>query len=87
MFEVEYLCNGWVNKGEVNANLVFCDWPNFKYPLIDFAFCPRLSVIDVGVVRFKILLRITSSIRLLEHRRSQGVSPGGPPLTQLKCYQ
>ena len=32
MFEVEYLCDEWVKKDGVNANLVQYDWPNFKYP-------------------------------------------------------
>ena len=31
VFEVEYLCNEWVKKDGVNANLVQYDWPNFKY--------------------------------------------------------
>ena len=42
MFEEENLCNGWVKKDGVNANLVFCDWPNFRYP-IDFGFSLRLT--------------------------------------------
>ena len=32
VFKVEYLWNGWVKKDGVNANPIFCDWPNFKYP-------------------------------------------------------
>ena len=32
VFEVEYLYNGWVKKDGVNANLVLCDWPNFRHP-------------------------------------------------------
>ena len=44
MFEVEYLWTGWVKKDGVNANLVLCDWPNFRYP-IDFAFSPHLSIV------------------------------------------
>ena len=37
-FEVEYLCNGWVKKDEVNANLVLFNWPNFTVDTpIDFA--------------------------------------------------
>ena len=32
VFEVEYLWNGWVKKDGINANLVLCDWPNFKFP-------------------------------------------------------
>ena len=32
VFEVEYLENGWVKKVEVNANLVLCNWPKFRYP-------------------------------------------------------
>ena len=36
MFEVEYLWNGCNKKDGVNANLVLCTWPNFRYP-IDFA--------------------------------------------------
>ena len=32
VFEVEYLCDEWVKKDGVNANLVQYDWPNFKYP-------------------------------------------------------
>ena len=31
VFEVEYLCDEWVKKDGVNANLVQYDWPNFKY--------------------------------------------------------
>ena len=41
VFEVEYFWNGWVTKVGVYANLVSCDWPNFRYP-IDFAFSPGL---------------------------------------------
>ena len=43
MFEVGHLCNGWVKKDGVTANLVLSDWPNFKYP-IDFAFSPTLTL-------------------------------------------
>ena len=42
MFEVEYLCDGRAKKDGVNANLVLCDWPNFRHPN-DFAFSPRLN--------------------------------------------
>ena len=42
MFEVEYLCNGYVKKNGVNANLVLCDWLTLDTS-IDFAFSPRLS--------------------------------------------
>ena len=31
VFEVEYLWSGWVKKDGVNANLVLCDSPNFRY--------------------------------------------------------
>ena len=34
MFEVEYLWNGWVKKGEANANLVLCDWLNFVFEIV-----------------------------------------------------
>ena len=30
MFEVEYLCNEWVKKDGVNANLVLRNWPNLR---------------------------------------------------------
>ena len=44
VFKVKYLCNGWVKKDGVNANLVY-DWPNFSVDILnDFAFSPRLSV-------------------------------------------
>ena len=43
MFKVEYFLNGSVKKDGVNANLILCNWPNFKY-LIDFTFSSRLSL-------------------------------------------
>ena len=42
LFEVEYFRNCWVKKDEVNANLVLCDWPNFRDSHW-FAFNPRLT--------------------------------------------
>ena len=45
VFEVKYLCSGWVKMDRVNANLVLYDWPNFRYP-IDFAFIPGLITND-----------------------------------------
>ena len=42
VFEVEYLCNRWVKKNGVNANLIWYDWSNFDTP-IDFAFRPRFK--------------------------------------------
>ena len=32
VFEVKYLWKGSVKKNGVNANLVLCDWPSFRYP-------------------------------------------------------
>ena len=43
VFKVDYLWNGCVKKDEVNANLVLCNWPNFRPP-INYAFSPRLSL-------------------------------------------
>ena len=43
VFVIEDLCNGWVKKDGVNANVVSCNWRN--YIRIDFAFSPRLSIL------------------------------------------
>ena len=42
MFEVEYLCSGWVKKDGINANLVSLIGLSLDPP-IDFAFSPRLN--------------------------------------------
>ena len=42
VFEVEYLCNGWVKNNGVNANLVYTIRPTLHTP-INFALSPRLS--------------------------------------------
>ena len=55
VFKVEYLRNGWVKKDGVRANVVLCDWPNFRYP-IDFAFSPRLS--PAAFLHRKIVIRL-----------------------------
>ena len=31
VFVVESIWNDWVKKDGINANLVLCDWPNFRY--------------------------------------------------------
>ena len=42
MFKEEYIWNGWVNKGEVNANVFNTTALNLDIP-VDFVFSPRLN--------------------------------------------
>ena len=44
VFEVEYLCNGWLKNNTVNANLVnYATSLTLDIPIFNFAFSPRLS--------------------------------------------
>ena len=46
MFEVEYLCNGWVKKNRVNVILVYSNTIGLTLDTpIDFAFSPHLTSI------------------------------------------
>ena len=61
MYEVKYLCNGWVKKNGVNANLMLHNWRNFRYP-IDFAFSPRVNAIILKIWCRPIIITVQNEI-------------------------